>query len=204
VADAGELPRLLRYLAAKTAQELRKTNLANEIGIERHAVAAYLPLLETVFLVRQLPAWSRNPLGKVTRTPKVHVTDTGLAAHLLGVTPQSLAKPLSALRGPLVETFVHNELVRQSAWAEQEVALSHWRDRAGAEVDLVVESADGTVFGIESKASSTVTGEDFRWLRRLADRLGSDFGGGIVFYLGAEGLSFGPKLTALPLAALWA
>lgn len=200
----GELPRLLRYLAGKTAQELVKTRLADEVGLERHALAGYLPLLETVFLIRELPAWSRNPLGKVTRTPKIHLTDTGLAAHLHGVTPAALAQPIAPLRGQLVETFVHNELLRQLSWSDETLSLFHWRDREGAEVDLVAETSAGLVFGLETKASSTVTSEDFRWLRRLHDKLGDSFAQGVVFYLGPDVLRFGPKQVALPLSALWA
>jgi hypothetical protein len=133
----------------------------------------------------------------------MYVTDTGLAAHLQGVAATGLAKPIAPLRGPLVETFAHNEIVRQMEWSDHALILSHWRDRDGAEVDLVIETADGTVFGLEVKASSTVTADDFRWLRRLAQRLGDQFGRGLVFYLGTERLSFGDRLAALPLSALW-
>jgi uncharacterized protein len=200
---AGELPRLLRYLAGKTAQPLVKIKLADEVGIERNTLAGYLPLLETVFLVRELPAWSRNPLGKVTHTPKTHMCDTGLAAHLLGLDAAALAAPVAPMRGQLVETFVHNELMRQRAWSDVDVEFFHWRDRDGAEVDMLVETSAGAVFGIECKAASTVVAADFRWLRRLDAKLGSAFRHGIVLYLGEHPLAFGPKLTALPLSSLW-
>ena len=60
------------------------------------------------------------------------------------------------------------------------------------------------MFGLETKASSTVTSEDFRWLRRLHDKLGDTFAQGVVLYLGPDVLRFGPKQVALPLSALWA
>jgi hypothetical protein len=66
------------------------------------------------------------------------------------------------------------------------------------------ECADGRVFGVEVKSSSSVSAADFAWLRRLADRLGGQFRHGVVVYLGDRPLSFGPKLTAVPLSALWA
>ena len=199
-----ELPRLLRFLAGGTATELVRSRLAEATGMDRNTLSGYLPLLDTVFLTRELPAWSRNPLGKVTRHPKGFVCDTGLAASLHGVTAEALARPIAPLRGQLVETFVHNELVKQRTWATNEVTLHHWRDRGGAEVDIVVESADGRVFGIECKSALTVTSADFRWLRVLQGKLGAQFGHGVVLYLGDTPLSFGPGLTALPLSALWA
>ncbi|HUP70112.1 MAG TPA: DUF4143 domain-containing protein, partial [Acidimicrobiales bacterium] len=200
----AELPRLLVFLAGSTGRELVKTRLANGVGIERNTLAGYLSLLETVFLIRELPAWSRNPLGKVVKHPKLHVCDTGLAAHLHGLDAEALAPPVAPLRGQMVETFVHNELVKQRAWSAQEVSLYHWRDRQGAEVDVVVETPAGAVFGVECKASLSVAAADFKWLAKLDAKLGDQFGHGVVFYLGPSALSFGPKLTALPLSALWA
>lgn len=204
IRQPSELPRLLTFLAGGTARELVKTKLANSVGIERNTLAGYLSLLDTVFLTRELPGWSRNPLGKVAKHPKLHLCDTGLAAHLHGLDADALAQPVSPLRGQLVETFVHNELVKQRAWSSQEIALYHWRDRQGAEVDLVIETPAGQVYGIECKASLSVTVEDFKWLAKLDSKLGDQFGHGVVFYLGPAALSFGPKLTALPVSALWA
>ena len=40
-------------------------------------------------------------------------------------------------------------------------------------------------------------------LRHLANRLGDRFRAGIVLYAGEQQLSFGDRLTALPMAALW-
>lgn len=196
IRQARDLPRLLRYLAGETAHELVKTKLAAAVGLDRGTLASYLPLLETVFLVQELPAWSRNPLGKVTKAPKIHLCDTGLAASLHGIEWAALDHAIAPLRGQLLETFVHNELVKQATWTARDVVLSHWRDREGAEVDIIVEAADGKVHGIEVKASSTVSAGDFGWLRRLDARLGDQFAHGVVLYLGTTPLSFGPKLTA--------
>lgn len=203
IRQARDLPRLLRYLAGETAHELVKTKLAAAVGLDRGTVASYLPLLETVFLVQELPAWSRNPLGKVTKAPKLHLCDTGLAASLHGIEAAALDQPIAPLRGQFLETFVYNELIKQSTWTGNHVVLSHWRDREGAEVDVIVEADDGRVHGIEVKASSTVNAGDFGWLRRLGTPLDDQFAHGIVFYLGTMPLSFGPKLTALPVSALW-
>ncbi len=95
IRQVDELPRLLRYLAGSTATELVKARLAGATGMERNTLRKYLPLLETVYLTRELPAWSRNPLGKVTRHPKIFVCDTGLAAALHGVTAERLEAPVA-------------------------------------------------------------------------------------------------------------
>ena len=79
----------------------------------------------------------------------------------------------------------------------------HFRDPKGAEVDLVLEGADGRVVGIEVKASSTFDDRSIRTLTSLRDRLRQRFAHGIVLYLGQEVLPVGDRLTALPASALW-
>ncbi len=96
------------------------------------------------------------------------------------------------------------------SWLDQRAQVPHgliqadYRTlRARVEVDMVLEHAAGTIIGIEVKAAEAVRREDFRGLRHLASRLGDRFRAGIVLYAGQQQLSFGDRLTALPMAALW-
>lgn len=214
VQHTGELPRLLAALAAMTGQQLVVTRLAEKVALARSTVGGrrstvdktYLPLLETVFMVVRLPAWSRNLLVRVTRHPKSYVADSGLAAHLLHVDERALADPMCTVTGPLVETFVVNELIRQASFGGTPVQLAHYRTHDGAEVDVIAEARDGRVGGIEVKAWATVTLTDFRHLARLRDLLdasGGRFVRGVVLYTGDQVLPFGDRLVAMPLAALW-
>jgi len=93
--------------------------------------------------------------------------------------------------------------MKQAGWAEQEVEFSHFRTRDHQEVDLVIETAAGSVAAIEVKASGTVTGHDFAGLRLLRDRLGSAFVGGAVLNLGQRSYTFEDRLHVLPLERLW-
>ncbi len=197
------LPRLLRLLAGRTAQEFNAADVARDLGMPRTTLPTYLALLETVYLVHRLPAWSTNLTKKAVKHPKLHFVDAGLAAHLLGMGAAALSSPTSTVSGPLLETFVAGELARQLTWSEVSADLLHFRDRDGAEVDCILEARDGRIAGIEVKCSGTVTAGDFRGLDVLEDRLGSRFANGIVLHLGERTLPFGDHRTALPLAALW-
>jgi uncharacterized protein len=197
------LPRLFRLLAALTAQELNVAALARDLGIDDQTVRNYLPLLETVYLLHRLPAWSRNVTAKVKHRPKVHLADTGLAAWLLEQSPDALARPGNPAAGSLLETFVVNELTRVRSAADVEVGLFHLQDRDGREVDCVLETPAGRVIGVEIKAAATVRGDDFRHLRSLRDRLGDEFVAGVVFFTGEQPLPFGDRLMALPISLLW-
>ncbi len=206
VADIDRLawmPRLLRLCAARTGNELNVRSISDDLGLPYRTVGSYLTHLDAVFLVQLVPAWSRNLTSKVVRRPKLVVTDTGVAAHLIGVDERALDRVAAPAAGPLLETFVALELRKQAGWAAADVELSHFRDRGGVEVDLVVEARGGEVAGVEVKAASTVRAGDFRGLRLLADRLGDAFVGGVVLYTGQETVPFGDRLAAVPIAALW-
>lgn len=201
--EPSNLRQLLRLVAASTAQELNVVKTAGDLGLHRTTVSRYLGLLETVFLVQSLPAWSRNLNARAVRRPKVHITDTGLAAHLLSVDAEGLSARVAPARGALVETFIANELAKQATWAPYRMNLFHWRISQGAEVDLVIERTNGRVVGVEAKSTDAVDLKDFKGLTTLRDALGDQFVHGFVLYTGKRSLAFGDRLTALPISALW-
>lgn len=128
--------------------------------------------------------------------------DSGIAAHEVAFDARALLRP-GAPFDPLLESFVLSELARQLTWSTQLADLYHYRDHSKFEVDAVLENRRGQVVGVEVKAASTVGSDDFRGLRRLADRLGDDFVAGIVLYTGTATLPFGDRLRAMPVSALW-
>jgi uncharacterized protein len=203
IRKVAEMNQLLGLFAARTGCELVMQAIIDDAPLERQAVYDHRAWLETIHLLTTLPAWSRNLTRRVKRHPKVFLTDPGLASWLLGKTPGALADPEDPATGQLVETFVFAELRRQLTWAANEVAMFHWRDRSGAEVDIVLEASDGRVVGIEVKSHQTAKPEWFRWLGQMRDTLGSKFAAGIAFYSGSEVLPFGDRLLAVPISALW-
>jgi predicted AAA+ superfamily ATPase len=162
----------------------------------------YLSLFETVFMTNMLPAWSTNLTSRLIKSPKVHLNDSGLAAHLMGMNRARLSVP-SPIYGQLLETFVVGEFAKLAAWAQHRVKLFHYRTLANREVDLVLESADGRVIGIEIKASTQVDARDFAGLRSLAEDAGARFAYGIVLHNGDTIASFGRGFQAAPISILW-
>lgn len=84
------LPVLLRHLAGQTGGSLNATDLAGRMGLDNRLVGDLVTLLESVFLVHRLGAFGRTLSARVGRTPRVHLVDTGLAAHLAGATERRL------------------------------------------------------------------------------------------------------------------
>jgi predicted AAA+ superfamily ATPase len=136
----------------------------------------------------------------------VHVVDSGIAARLLALTPEKLARrdpsSLSQL-GHLLETFVVGELIRDASLLDEVIGCGHWRTHDGQEVDLIVERGDGGVLAFEVKAAGQVRSGDVRHLRNLRDALGERFLAGISLYTGLRAYRVEDRLYALPIDRLW-
>ena len=202
IASLDALPRLLALAAGQTARLLNVTDLAGPFQLSRPTIRDYVTLLEQVFLVEELPPWHSNRLSRLVKTPKLHVGDAGLAATLLGLDAGSLYEDRGTF-GQLVETFVYQELRRQTTGGEGEIRFHHFRDKDGYEVDVVLERGGRQLAGVEVKAGSTVTAADFRGLRKLAAAGGRRFAAGVIIYDGEATVSFGDRLHAVPISALW-
>jgi predicted AAA+ superfamily ATPase len=196
------LPRLLQLAAGQTARLINVAEMAGPFQLSRPTIRDYITLLERLFLLEHLPPWHSNRLSRLVKTSKLHMGDTGVAAALLGLDGAALAKDRTLL-GQLLETFVYQELRRQASWHESPIAFHHYRDRDGAEVDIVLEVGLRQLAGIEVKAAATVTEADFRGLRKLQAAAGERSVTGVVLYDGESSASFGPGLFAVPIRALW-
>jgi hypothetical protein len=195
------LPRLLAVAAGYTARLVNVTDLAGAFQLTRPTVDEYVTLLERVFLLERVPPWHRNRLSRLVKTPKLHMGDTGVACALLGLDAAQLRQDRATL-GPMLETFVYQELRRQASWGDVPTVFHHFRDRDGGEVDIVLERG-GKVAGVEVKAAATVLPPDFRGLRKLREAAGDRFAAGVVVYDGEVTASFGDGLFAVPVRALW-
>jgi len=196
------LPRLLQILATRVGAVLNFSDLARGLAVPQSTLKRYFALLEMTFLVRTLPAWFTNLGKRLVKSPKIHLTDTGLAAHLLGADPIRILNEPSLI-GPLLESFVFLELVKQREWSALAPSLFHFRTQTGREVDIVLEDRQGRVVGIEVKATTSPGANDLKGLRALEEAAGERFVRGIILYTGRDRISFGKNLTALPIDALW-
>ena len=200
-------PSLLRWAAAATGSEINVTTAANALGIDRSTVVSYLGWLRTVFLIHELPPWSRNFTSRAVRRSKLHVTDTGLAANLLGIGPAKLAPATAPATGALLETFTVNEISRQLAASDSRVGMFHYRDHQQREIDLVLERRDGAVVAVEVKATSSPTVGHLRHVRWLRDKLDNvdpgTFHAGVLLHTGPHSLTVGDRLHLRPISTLW-
>lgn len=194
---------LLKVVAARSGSSWVLSNVADTVGLNRETVKQYLSYLEMVFLIAPLPVWSGNLTSRIAKTPKVYVTDSGLAAHLLETTADDLNVLGHPETGRLVETFVVNEIRRLATTSSIDCWMGHYRDRDKREVDIVLEGPNRRIVAIEVKASASPSPADTVSLRWLRDKVGDRFGAGVLLHLGERALSFGDGIYSLPVSTLW-
>ena len=180
--------RLMRAACLRLGGLLNQTDLARDIGLPRQTASRYLSLLETSYQLIRLEPYSVNRTKRLTKTPKLYWSDTGLAAHLAGV---------SELSGSYLENLVLGDL---NAWrdaSEPRAEILFWRTHSEEEVDFLVE-VGGRLLAVEVKAASRVTPRDARHLQTFREEYGEAVLGGMVLYGGEEVFWLAEGILAVP------
>ena len=179
-------------------------SLSCELGVTRVSIATWLGMLETLFLLELLPAWTRTDYACVVRKDKWLLSYPGLIASLLRY-PDDPERLSNDQTGKIVEAFVGTELLALADASSGRFSIGHYRDNDRREIDFMVDDHDtGGCIGIEVKASTTVGAKDFRHLRWFDENLAADRPfAGVLLHAGGEALRFGERLQALPASALW-
>ena len=195
-----QLPQLLRILASRSSQILNRSDVGRVLAIPRTTLDRYFALLEAVFLHKPIEAYHADAAIALAKADKIQLLDTGLAAHLLELDKSDWT---SDLYGHLVESFICNEVRRLCTWQDRKPALSHFRDKGGREVDIVLDGGRRRgVIGIEVKAKYGLSPKDFRGLQQLKKVAKAEWNTGIVLYQG-ESIIKHEDNWAIPIQALW-
>jgi len=196
----AQLPRLLTMLAMKVGQPLNASTLAVETGIAYTSLKRYLTLLEKVFLLQLVPAWSFEMEKALAKSPKAFLVDTGLLCHLQNLDERTLDDPIRAL--PLLRNHVALELRKQIGWSQTRPWLLHLRTVRHLEVDFVLEAPGGDVVGITLKSGPSAGLADIEGLRYLQELAGPRFRRGVVLHRGEEWSPLAPDIWSGPISSL--
>ncbi len=179
VKDEASFYHFLVACAARTGRLVNHSALARDAGVDTKTAQSWLSVLQASGVVRLLrPFWS-NATKRLTKTPKLYFTDTGLACHLLGwSSPETLRR--GAMAGHVFETFVVGEVVKSYLNAGGDARNVHfYRDARQREIDLIIQ--EGRVLHpVEIKTSATVTREAAAGFSVLADVGDYDVGAGAI------------------------
>jgi hypothetical protein len=162
VDDWQQFGMFLRLVAALTAQEINYRQLGREIGMSPQTARRWLKVLDGTFQWFEVPAFQGNLVKRVSSKPKGYLADTGLVCHHAQISsPKALGG--HPLLGPLFETAMVNEILKQAGTLPGRTGFHHWRSAGGAEVDLLVER-DGVLYPFEIKLTANPSGYDISGL----------------------------------------
>ena len=169
VGDLTIFQRFVELCAGRTAQLINYSALASDCGVSQPTARAWLGILEASFIVFRLPPFHKNLGKRLVKMPKLHFYDTGLVCWLIGIrTPEQLRS--HPLRGPIFETWVVSEIVKHRMNLGETRGLFFYRNRDGAEVDLVIEHPSSVTL-VEAKSSQTPSSSLFDGARRVRRHL---------------------------------
>jgi len=142
---------MLAMLASVHGQPLNMAMVAKSIGMSIPTVKRYLEFFEQAFLVSVLPSYHLNLRKRLTKAPKVYITDSGLLHGFLRI------KDLQTLRSGIhVGTSWEGFVIQQvRAWLGKRGELFYFRTQDGSELDLVITAGTRAIVAMEIKTTNS-------------------------------------------------
>ena len=172
IRELSTFRRFLALIASRTGQILNKTDLAAPLGVSVPTISEWIGILETTGQIVLVSPYFENFGKRLIKSPKVYLTDSGLACYLLGI-DSARALSRSPFLGALFEVFVASEIVKQQSNLGRRRELYFFRDQRGLEVDFIVPAGAQGLVLIEAKASRTVYPDAARSALSLAQSIGN-------------------------------
>jgi len=201
ITDLVAFRTLAQLAALRTGHVLVISTLARDAKLSAATAGRYLSLLEASFLIRRLPPFLKNRSLRLIKSPKLYVTDSGLAAYLAGVDHLEPGRD-DLLRGALYETYVAQNLAALLQAHLPDAQLAYWHEQGRHEVDFVIETGRKVV-AIEVKVATRWDESDLAGLRAFVDRTPA-CSAVVLGYNGREAVQLDDRLFAIPLGHLLA
>ena len=150
--DALKFNRFVTAMAARAAQMLNFSAVAEDADIDVLTAKAWTNILETLGIIFLLHPYSNNVLKRTIKTPKVYFCDTGLVCYLTKWSSPETAEN-GAMNGALLENYVVSEIMKSYQSVGREPYLYYYRDRDAKEIDVIIEG-DGKLCPLEIKKTA--------------------------------------------------
>jgi uncharacterized protein len=184
ITDLTQFEKFVRLCAGRIGQILNLQNLSQDLGITYATAQRWLTVLQASYIVHLTQPFHWRTTKRLIKSPKIYFYDVGLAAWLNGLqsSDQMATHPL---RGPLFENMVMMEVLKFRLNRGLHDNLFFYRDSDGAEVDLILEFANG-IYPVEIKSGATVSTDYFKGLKHLSKLFSQAHaqlpnGGGLIY-----------------------
>ncbi len=201
LSQVGKLREFYDFLvamAARTAQELRYSDIAGAVGVSAPTVKEWVSLLECSGVLYLLRPYHSNITSRLVKMPKAYFMDTGLAAHLCRW-PNAETLERGAMDGALLETWAVTEIIKGYYNAGMRPNLYYYRDTDKREIDLLLLEGQ-KAYPIEIKKGREAARADRHF--GVLDRFPLDVRPGLVLCMATELLPLSRRAWLCPLSAL--
>lgn len=157
---SDKIVKLLQALAFQVGSAVSYNEIGKLIGLDNQTVEKYILLLEQIYIVFRLPAFSRNSRKELKRSRKIYFYDNGIRNALIS---DFRILELRNDIGALWENFLMSERMKYKAYHNVWAQSYFWRTHDQQEIDYV-EDMDGTLFAFE-----------FKWNKHKSSKLPKTF-----------------------------
>lgn len=154
--------RVQRMTALMTGNLVNYSKLAKDAGVNANTVKRFITYLEISYQALALQPWSRNPMKRLVKSPKLHYLDPGVQ--------KAIIQKNGFQAGNEFESAIIAEIYKQAKNIQFPGAFYHLRTVDGREVDLLIETEKG-YYAMEIKMTAHVSDSDARHLRDLGSSL---------------------------------
>jgi uncharacterized protein len=197
VADIVSFRHLLQLIALRNAQVLNQSELARDAKLNVMTTTRYLSLMEASFVIFRLYPHLSNRTSRLIKSPKIYLSDSGLAAYLAGIKKLDTHE---SLRGAILEGYVAQNLLGILSVHHPEAKMTYWNIQGRFEVDFILELGRETV-AVEVKYGSRIHENDMAGLKAYMGT-SKNCKAGIIAYNGVELIKLSDKIWGVPLALL--
>lgn len=157
--------KFLYLLAGRTGQLFNQSSLGAELGLDNKTIHSWMDLLELSFIAFRLKPYHQNFNKQIIKTPKVYFYDTGLLCYLLGIYNLNDLQ-IHFAKGQIFENLIIVEKLKKNLNLNLYEKHFFWRDRAGNEIDLMVERGQ-ELQAYEIKSGKTIHPDFFKSLNQF-------------------------------------
>jgi predicted AAA+ superfamily ATPase len=194
VRDWGGFLRFLQFAATGSGQVLNYAAVSQETGVSQPTVKSYYQLLEDMFVVFRVPAWTRSQRKHLLSTPRFFLFDMGVRHAAAGLLPS--VDIVRANPGPFFQQWVGIELWKRLQYLDAG-RLFYLRSKTGAEIDFIVEQG-AMLVPIEVKWTENPSLQEARHMLSFIDEFPRRAKQGFIVCRCPRPLMLHEKITAIP------
>ena len=139
---------LLQKLAFRSGSEVSMESIGRELQISKNTVEKYFDLFRKVYILYDLPGFSRNRDNEMTKMRKWYFVDNGIRNALIGNFNKLNLREDS---GRLWESYLQAERMKMLAYGGHSSTPYFWRTHTQQEIDRIEVQSDQSIQAYEYK-----------------------------------------------------